>query len=188
MRKIAITGAPGSGKSTVCQLLSEQGAYVVDADTISHQLIEGTSRQAIIELFGPEIEKEGQIDRQAIANIVFKNPRQLKALEKILHPKILEHIQHDYKRLDAKQTNKWFIAEIPLLFELKWDQYFDISICVDATPANCQKRFPYGWRERMMHQLSGNEKAKRADFVIQNDGDIKHLKQEIQNIIAKIGA
>ena len=188
MRKIAVTGAPGSGKSTVCQLFAKQGAYVVDADAIAHQLIEGSSRQAIIELLGPEIEKDEQINRQAIANIVFKNPRQLKALEKILHPQILEHIQQEYKRLDAENTSKWFIAEIPLLFELKWDKYFDTTICVTAKPSNCQKRSPYEWEERMAHQLSIDEKTQRADIVIHNDGDLEQLKQQIQDIIAKIGA
>ena len=188
MRKIAVTGAPGSGKSTICRLFAEWGAHVVDADAISHQLIEGASRQAIIELFGPEIEKEGHIDRQAIANIVFKNPRQLKALEKILHPKILEHIQQEYKRLDAEKTSKWFIAEVPLLFELGWEKHFDTTICVTAEPTNCQKRFAHEWNERMAHQLPIGEKAERADIVIHNDGDIDQLKQQIQDIIAKIGA
>jgi dephospho-CoA kinase len=89
-RKIAVTGTLSSGKSTVCQLLKEFGAYVVSADEIVHRLlrVETEIGQKVIDLLGEEILSEGQIDRAKIAKKVFRNPQLLQALEQIIHPQV----------------------------------------------------------------------------------------------------
>ena len=179
MKKMAVTGALGAGKSTVCQIFADCGAHVIDTDKIAHQLIEGACRPEIIQLLGPEIESGGKIDRKKVAEIVFKNPKQLKALEEILHPQILKQIENTFET-----TNKLIVAEVPLLFELGWQRYFDASICVTKKdiPKTSQ------WTSRMAHQFSEEEKASKADYLIANDGTVEDLKKQIHNIIAKIGA
>lgn len=177
MRKIAVTGALGAGKSTVCQIFAEAGAHVIDADKIAHELILGDCRQDIHQLLGNQIESNGEIDRRKIAKIVFKNPKKLKALEQILHPRIRKRIENTI------QNHKHLIvAEIPLLFELGWDELFDATVCV--TRQNIPKTPE--WEERMKYQFTQEKKAQCADYIITNDGTVENLKKQIQNL--KLGA
>ena len=180
MKKIAVTGTLGAGKSTVCKIFAEQGAYVVNADDIAHRLLEEECRPKVIQLLGLEIVVDGKINRQRVAKLVFKNPQKLKQLEAILHPAILKQL----KLSMSQKPHKLFVAEIPLLFELGWNTYFDQTLCV--TRASYQ--FTEEDALRTSYQLSPEEKAKRADFVINNDGGINELKKKTLNLIAKIGA
>ena len=147
MKKIAVTGAYLSGKSTVCQIFADHGAFVIDADKIAHQLLNGPCFQAVVELLGPDVAINHTIDRQKVAQKVFNNKDQLKNLENILHPQIFKTIQDEYNQANAN----FFVAEIPLLFEAHWDPFFDITICVIADQARMQEHPDWGLRKQ--HQF-----------------------------------
>lgn len=186
--KVAVTGGLSCGKTSVCRILSELGATVVSADEIVHQLLSPQSaagKQAIA-LLGSDIVVNGQIDRSKIAKKVFNNQTLLFSLEKILHPAVNNEIERKYQQALAKDKNLLFVAEIPLLFESNLGQ-FDAVIAVISNEQLCRQRFlktahskADEFDKRMARQLTPAEKAKRADFVIINDGSLEDLRKDVQ--------
>lgn len=199
LRKVAITGGLSCGKSSVCRYFKELGAYVVSADEIVHQLLIPTSnlgRQVII-LLGKDIVVNGTIDRSVVAEKVFNRKELLLSLEKLTHPIVLEEIEKQYQQVKNQGKFPLFIAEVPLLFEAGLEKYFDTTIVVWASPEICKQRFiaatGYGENEfykRMANQMPVDEKAKRADFVINNSGNIKQMHEEVFDLFKtlKLGA
>lgn len=194
LRKVAVTGGLSCGKSTVCKMLQEKGAYVVDADAIVHQLLSPQSSvgQELRALFGEEAIRENKFDRKLIAKKAFSNEETLKKLEPILHPKVLEEIEKQYKSVQGKQYTL-FVAEIPLLYEVDKSHLFDKVIAVIAAPVIAQERFqkktqlsPKDFEKRMSHQLPPSEKCAKADFIISNDGSLSKLKKQVDFIYQQL--
>lgn len=187
MKKIAITGGIASGKSAACQFFKELGSFVVEADKIGHELLNSDTNliEQIVQSLGPEILKNGKIDRRVVAEKVFKSRELLEKLEKLLHPRILERIEALYKKACEERKHTFFIAEIPLLFEVGWDTLFDTTILVWANEEKSKLRFkkkslpPEQYEMRMKRQLTLKEKEKKATYTIQNNGSLKDLKEEI---------
>jgi dephospho-CoA kinase len=193
LRKVAVTGGIASGKSTVCKILSELGAEVINADKIVHKLLnpETNLGQKVIELFGDTIVVDDKIDRQRIAAQAFHNPKKLRMLEALIHPKVYEEIEKCYQ--DAMEKGApLFVVEIPLLFESGGEEFFDQTIAVVAPIKECSERFKkstgYEQEEfdrRQAFQLSQEEKKKRAGLVIENNGSLNELKQKVTEIYNK---
>ena len=188
LRKVAITGGLCCGKSTVCKMLQEKGAYVVSADAIVHQLLSSQSpvKNQLIALFGEEVIRDNQFDRRVIAKKVFNEESTLRALESILHPAVLEEIEKQYNQVQNNQKYTIFVAEIPLLYEIDKAHLFDKVIAVIANPKIAKKRFQKNnlhtaeeFEKRMTHQLSPQEKSALADFTIINDGDLLELRMQV---------
>lgn len=185
LKKVAITGGLSSGKSSVCRILKRLGAYTVSADEIVHQLLSPltpTGHQ-VLDLLGHEILKEGHFDRAKMAQLVFANSEKLKALEKILHPAVLEAIHALYLQVKAQDQFPLFVAEVPLLFESESHLYFDKVIAVIADEKLAKKRFTqathYTYSEferRMARQLDPQLKAAKADFTLANNGTMADLE------------
>ncbi len=173
-RKVAVTGQPGSGKSAVCGFLGELGAKTVSSDEIAHQLLDPTTDcgRQVISLLGEKVVVEGQINRELIAEEVFKNPSLLKSLENHLHTRVLEEIEKRYQKSEAAL----FVAEVPLLYECGWESYFETVILVVS---NRRTAFP----EREWRFLPTREKAKKADIIIENNGSLEELKNKISKLI-----
>lgn len=199
LRKVAITGGPASGKSTVCRFLKELGAYVVSADEIVHQLLsqDQNTRQKIIELVGEEVLTGNCIDRQKIANKVFNDPEKLEALENFLHPKVREQVNRIYSQMKHKQpAPALFAAEIPLLFESGMDEDFDIAIAVISPQEVRRKRFAQkglpendpetDFNRRTKRFFSEEKLREKADYVIENIGTIEDLQQVTINLFPHI--
>lgn len=187
--KIAVTGGLASGKTTVCRILKELGAYTVDADTIVHQLLSLKSdiEKNVIELLGAEIISGDQIDRTKVADIVFKNPNLLKALEQILHPQVQKVIDQEYDQVASRVP--LFVAEVPLLFEANLQPHFDAVIAVTADPAHARERFaaktgydPTEYDRRTSRLLPQEEKARRAHYHLINNGTTEELKKNVKQI------
>ena len=183
-RKIAVTGGLASGKTTVCRILKELGAYTVDADTIVHQLLSLKSdvEKNVIELLGAQIISGDQIDRTKVADIVFKNPNLLKALEHILHPEVQKVIDQEYEQVASRVP--LFVAEVPLLFEANLQPHFDAVIAVTANLAHARERFaaktgydPTEYDRRTSRLLHQEEKARRAHYHLINNGTTEELKK-----------
>jgi dephospho-CoA kinase len=187
LKKIAITGGVASGKSSVCRFFQELGAYVVNADAIVHKLLDPETNlgQQVIRLFGPEIIVNAKISRKMIAEKAFADPRLLAELEKLLHPAVLREIETAYAKSCHAGTHTSFVVEIPLLYEIKGESFYDCVIAVVADPKIARKRFeqsgfkPDEYDRRMNLQLSPHQKAERANYTIQNNGTLDDLKQQV---------
>jgi dephospho-CoA kinase len=196
LKKIAITGGVASGKTSVCQFFRELGAFVVNADAIVHELLDPDTNlgQQIIRQFGPEILTDGKISRKMIAEKAFKDPQQLEKLEKLLHPAVLHKIEELYSQACRSGTYTSFVVEIPLLFEIKGEPFYDYIVAVFADEAIARQRFkkagypPEEYVRRMKRQLSPHQKAERAHYQIQNNGTLDDLKNQIIALNNKLKA
>ena len=191
LKKLAITGGLSSGKTTVCYLFKELGAFVVNADEIVHNLLvpESVVGQQVIQLFGPNIVEKTSLNRKKIAEKAFLDVRLLRALEALLHPVVFAEIEKKYQQ--AKQAGKYplFVAEIPLLYELFKQDEFDIVITVTSDLSICQQRFIKQthqtikeFEQRMAQQVSPKQKAKKSDYVIKNNGSLADLKDQVTKL------
>lgn len=194
LKKGAVTGGLSSGKSTVCQFFRKLGCYVISADEIVHELLSVNQEiiQKVVKLFGTEILINNQIDRAKIAKKVFSQPQLLKFLEEILHPAVQEEIKKQYE-LKKEGLDSLFIAEIPLLFETGSNSFFDFTIAVVADESLSKERFKlktqYGedeFEKRQLRQLSNQEKIKRADYVIINNGSLIDLQNTVFELYQKL--
>ena|ERR1700722_11642684 len=194
LKKVAVTGGLSCGKSLVCCILKEIGATVVSADEIVHQLLSPKEPvgQQVIKLIGPDIVVNEQIDRFKIAKKVFNQPALLHSLEQILHPEVQHEIERRYQQAVLDGKSGVFAAEIPLLFESD-SGHFDATIAVISDLNLCKQRFKEstGYEEeefekRMARQLTLEEKAKRATFVINNNGSKEDLRQAVIAIYTQL--
>ncbi|MEX0961670.1 MAG: dephospho-CoA kinase [Simkaniaceae bacterium] len=195
LKKIAVTGTLASGKTELAKILEASGAYRLDADKITHQLYLSNSslKESIIKRFGASITTDGEIDRKKLATLVFKDQEKLAELESLVHPLILKKILNDAERLEKEGKARCLVVEIPLLFELGWESYFDTILVVGADVKNCLKRYlnsghtEEDFVRRSKAQWPFNKKASKAHFVLHNNGDINHLKMEIMTLLKNLG-
>jgi dephospho-CoA kinase len=196
LKKVAITGGLSCGKSSVCRILKELGAYVVSADEIVHQLLSSDTQsgQKVIELLGTKILVNRQIDRSKVAQMVFQNDRLLDALEKIIHPAVYGEIEQQYqKQQDSNNQPPLFIAEIPLLFESMGEKSYDSTVAIIANLDLCFQRFAQttgndreAFNNRMDKQLSLLSKAIQADYVIMNNDTLSALQQSTRELYQEL--
>ena len=188
---IALTGGIATGKSTVASLLALNGMRVIDADAISHEILDA-SCEWVRENFGDEFVEGAKVNRAKLGQIVFSNSEAKKKLEAFLHPKIRAEIEQRSIRQDAFKFP--YLIDIPLFFE---NGAYDIKESVVVyTPKNIQlerfmKRNGYSKEEslrRMESQMDIEEKRKRATWVIDNSKDLKHLQRECEEFVEKIKA
>lgn len=195
LRKVAITGGLSCGKSSVCRFFKELGAHVVSADEIVHQLLIPTQPLGcqVIALLGQDIVVKEKIDRSIVAKKVFNDKALLCALEEFMHPAVLDEIKKQYQQIKNQGNPPFFIAEIPLLFETRSEDFFDTTIAVLAETKTSMQRFiaSTGYDEneyfkRLANQMPADEKAKRADYVIDNSGNMEDLQKAVINIYNKL--
>jgi dephospho-CoA kinase len=187
LKKIAITGGIASGKTSVCQFFKELGAYVVNADAIVHELLKTNTDlgQQLIRQLGQEIIKNGQISRKVIAEKAFKDPKQLQKLEELLHPAVLKEIEGHYNAACKKGSYSSFVVEIPLLFEIGANPFYDVIVAVFADEEKAKIRFEKeGFQKteydlRMKRQLKPEQKAAKSHHTIQNNGSLDDLRNEV---------
>jgi len=194
LRKIAVTGSLGAGKTLVCQILGELGAFVVSADELVHELL-ASDRECIHKialLFGSDVVIHHQVDRKKLAELAFGDSNKLKQLEAIVHPLVLAKMEALYESVHALKHHQLFVAEVPLLFEAGWERFFDRVIAVTADEKLCRKRsLAQGLSEsdyalRAKRQLPAEEKKERADYQINNNTSREDLKTQIINIVNNI--
>lgn len=188
---IAITGTIGSGKSAVVTYLKAKNYPVFDCDKIAHQCYEKGEKAyyQMIETFSEQILKDdGTIDRLKVAQLVFNDPEKKKILENILHPQILEKLFEAKKQCKAKLM----FVEVPLLFEVNWQCYFDENWLVTCDEKIIVERLKSNRamdegaiKKRIQSQMPVNEKKKLADVLIENNADLKQLHQKIDELLER---
>lgn len=183
--KVAVTGGIGAGKSSVCLMLKKLGAYVVNSDEIAHKLLVPSSSlgKKIVRLLGKEVVKKGRFDRAKIAK-VFDCKEKLLKLEKLIHPQVFKEIRERYKQAKEEKV-ELFVVEIPLLFETKKEKFYNYTIAVIADENICASRSIH-FNKRKEFQMSMEEKAKKADFVITNNSSKQNLRQQVRAVAALI--
>ena len=187
MLVVALTGGIGAGKSLVAQYFSELGARVVDADQLSRIAIERGSEgfDEVITRFGESVLRNGDIDRKALGEIVFKDKSAKADLEAIIHPRVRELFFEVVNDLAADEI---LIYEIPLLVETAAASNFDQIITVEADleirKARLLKRgmFISEIESRLAAQASPAEREAVATHVIENSGDEDQLLRKVENL------
>lgn len=181
-----LTGGIATGKSTVCSLLKLQGYSIIDADIVAKEQLEN-SKKELKELFGEAIFDGVTIDRKKLADIIFNSQSQREKLNNLIHPKV--RLEMRRLALEKEKLGISYIVDIPLFFESgKYD--CELSVVV-YTPKEIQlKRLMKreGLNEeaatkRISSQIDIDEKKRRADWVIDNSFDLKHLEIETQKFI-----
>ena len=189
-----ITGSIASGKSTVVNLLKERGFSVIDADVIAHEQLE-ICKGEIVEVFDEQIlDETGRIDRKKLGAIVFNEPKKLKNLEQILHPKIKAEIF--FKASQLERLGEIYFVDIPLFFEKK-ERYSEFkNIAVIYAPkelllSRLMSRNALSLEEakaRVELQIDTEQKKKMAKFIIDNSSDMENLKLELEKFLGQICA
>ena len=187
MRVIGLTGGIGCGKSLAAQYFAELGALVIDADQLARAAIERGSDgfDEVVTLFGDSILNDGNIDRRALGDLIFKDPIAKKQLENIIHPFVRREFEEAVASLKGDQI---LVYEIPLLVETGAHERFDVVITVESEMENRIARL----RGRGMHiseiegrvaaQATREQRIEVADFLIENDGSEDELLRQVENI------
>jgi dephospho-CoA kinase len=193
--KLALTGGIATGKSHARERFEELGIPTVDADEIARKLPRRHSEalEAIVRRFGPAIlNRNGTLNRRALAAVVFANPDARHDLEAILHPAVYRAIQAWFEHLELLGRHRIGLADIPLLFETGRHAGFD-KVIVTWCPEEMQiaRMLDRGMTEaeaqqRMAAQLPSAEKKARADYVIDTSGSKEDTNRQIDAIFDQL--
>ena len=193
-RMIGITGGIASGKSTVTEFLRQQGYQVIDADQLVHELQDPGGRlyQALLSTFGSTIlQEDGRLDRPKLGAMIFGNPELLAQSSQLQNEIIREELAR--RRDLLAETEDIFFMDLPLLFELGYDNWFDQIWLVDVTEETQLSRLmarndlsQEEAEKRIAAQLSLQEKRKRANVLIENNGSLEGTRQQIRDALQKL--
>jgi dephospho-CoA kinase len=192
MKLIGITGILGSGKTTVSGLLKKAGFRVVDLDLLSRVVTE--RRDVVLEIesaFGPQVVMEGQINREALRDAVFRKDDRLRTLEAMIHPRVRAELFAEAARLEKEGVGS-LVVDGPLLFETGLSKGLDKIVVVSTGPALLRERLKRRGMDaadierRLSFQIALDEKERLADHVVRNNGTEDDLKGEVEILIRKI--
>ncbi len=187
---IALTGGIGCGKSSALQIFKEVDWDIFDSDQFCHSLYKRGSclefENKIIDRWGNSILENNEFSRKKIAEIIFQNEVELKWINSVVHPIVLNEIKQQ------SLTTQKLICDIPLLFECQWEKMFDKVISVWTNAEEQIKRLKKrNWdnkeiNRRIKSQLSNDIKLEKSDFGIINTTDIQSLRKQCIEINARL--
>ena len=192
MLSVGLTGSIASGKSLAARFFEKCGAKLIDADSISREVVdpeqEGWKR--IVENFGQEIlKKNGGIDRVKLGEIVFSNAKKRQLLNSLLHPLILNKIKEELKKTALKSFFTIVIVEVPLLIECNLQKDFNKIVVVYADRQTQKKRLmrrddidEKEAENRLDSQIDLKEKKKYADYIVDNTGTVEDLEKQVHRV------
>ena len=184
---VGLTGGIGAGKSTVAEMFADLGAFVVDADDLARQALSpGSPLIAVVaSRFGSGVVVDGEVNRQALADIVFNDDVALRDLEAMIHPEVARRLQAIHTQIGDTQI---LVYAIPLLAELGMKDRFDAVVVVQCDMDTRKQRL----RERgladedidarIAAQVTDEERAGYANFIIDNSGDLHSLQQQVADV------
>lgn len=189
---IGLTGGIASGKSTVSNFFKELGVKVIDADIVAREISERKATiDEICNIFGRDIlDENGRIVREKLRERVFQDKRLVQKLNSIIHPQVIEYFK---ERKDENREDELLIFDVPLLYEAKMDTLCDKVIVVGVDRKKQIERVIQrdGSREEVArniiaNQMSLDDKIKRADIVIMNDGTLEELKGKVLKVYKEL--
>lgn len=191
---LGLTGGIGSGKSTVSKIFLSMGIKVFDADLIAKNILESEQvKEEIQKKLGKKfiISEKKIIDKELLKKEVFNNPEKLAILNKIVHPKVIEEYKELYRQF--KNKDEIVIFDVPLLFEVNLDSYCDRTVVVDIDPKiqvdRIKKRDKIDEElidKIILAQMSRDERKKRGNIIVENNGSFEDLKERVKKIIEDI--
>jgi dephospho-CoA kinase len=187
---VGLTGGIGSGKSTVARMLEERGAVVFDADALAREAVEpGTpGHDAVVERFGANVlAPGGELDREALASIVFADPAARRELEAIVHPEVRRIFAEGCEAY--RDTDRVVVFSAPLLVETGMHTAFEVLVVVSARVETQIERLLRDRamsedevRARIAAQAPLEEKAAAADVILDNEGTLEDLEREVDRL------
>jgi dephospho-CoA kinase len=189
-----LTGGVAAGKSTFLGLLEKAGVPTLSADAAVHEIYEQPEFMAlVVERLGSDVLQDGAINREAVAEAIFGEPEARVWLEQLIWPRVGQRILDFRKEWEAADDPPpVIVVEVPLLFEAGMDQAFDVTVAVIAEQGErmlrAKNRGDVEIDAREERQMSQDEKAERADIVVENDGSLERLEAYARDLPAKIEA
>ena len=190
---VGLTGGLGAGKSTALGALEDLGAVTLSTDAVVHDLYETDEvRDAVVARWGAEVAPDGAVDRSQVARHAFADPAERAWLEQLIWPLVGARVARFREdALAADPPPRAAVVETPLLFEAGLDGMYDATIAViadeEVRAERAGARGHHGVDERNARQLTQDEKAARATFVVRNDGTIPELEAKLSEILGKLG-
>ena len=191
---VGLTGGLGAGKSTALGALERLGAATLSTDAVVHELYGSDEvRDAVVDRWGDEVAPGGEVDRSAVARFAFADPDERAWLEGFIWPKVGERVVAFRSEAEsASPPPRAAVVETPLLFEAGLDGMYDATIAVvadeEVRAERAAARGHHGVDERNARQLTQDEKAARATYVVRNDGTIPELESQLSEILGKLNA
>ncbi len=192
MLKIGLTGGIGSGKSEVSNFFNLWGAYIFDADQEAKSIIDKNkiAQKEIIEEFGTDVvNKENKIEKKKLARIAFQDDFHQSKLNAIIHPYVFKKIDETFEKIAKEDKHKIFVVDAALIYESGADTHMDYVIVVTSLLRYRTERVMSkgeisrdDFMKRVDLQWSDEDKEHLADYVIQNNADIKTLEKESKKI------
>jgi dephospho-CoA kinase len=189
---VAITGGIGAGKSEALKAFAQHGAAVVSSDEIVHRLLQEDEevRAALRERFGQDVfTNTGDVDRGAVAGIVFRDRDELEWLEGMLHPRVVqEYLEWREEQAAKPQPPALTVTEVPLLYEVGGETRFDkvVAITADLELRAGRARVQVDGRDARL--IPDEEKLRRADFAYVNDGSLAELDAFVAQVVQTLTA
>ncbi|MEK3661428.1 dephospho-CoA kinase [Paenibacillus sp. FSL E2-8871] len=194
---IGLTGGIASGKSTVSALLVSKGARLVDADVIAREVMLPGHEvlAAAVKQFGSEIlSSDGTLNRGKLGDIVFQDPAALQALNNLTHPAIRREIKERMNSMEEEDPKKLTIVDIPLLFESGLENMFHEILVVyvprEVQIARLMERNGLSIEQaeaRLNAQMDIEAKRNKADYIIDNSGELAHTEQQVAVLWDRLG-
>ena len=195
-RTFGLTGGIASGKSTVAAMFAELGPKVIDADRLGHELIRSPlpAYHEIVRHFGFEIlDPQGEIDRKRLGAIVFSEPRELRYLNSIVHPRVIERVEQLATAYHLQDSRAVVLVEAALHYEAGIADRFTKMIVAWCRPEQqlerliAKTRLPREEAERRIAvQMPAEEKRRRADYVIDCSGDLEETRAQVGELFLKL--
>lgn len=189
---VGLIGGIGSGKSQVAAAFARHGARIIAGDQLAHAALRDPEVLAkVVGRWGQDaLGAEGEIDRRALATIVFADPEELKALESITHPWIRGRLRAELEAARRDPNVPFIVLDAAIMLEAGWDDVCDRLVFIDAPRSVRLERLTRqrGWTEKEMDareraQLPLTEKAIRADHVLDNSTSLEHLDRQVNDLV-----
>jgi dephospho-CoA kinase len=192
---VGLVGGMGSGKSSVAAEFARCGARVVVGDRLGHEALQQPEiRDRLIELWGPAVlDEQGAIDRRRVAAIVFRDPEQRRALERIVFPWIERGLRQEIEAAQRDPAVRLVLLDAAVMLEAGWDRMCDRIVYVHAPRDVRLRRLAEqrGWaadevEARESAQLSLTEKASRADYAVDSSGSRDALARQVHDLLGRL--
>ena len=200
MLRVGLTGGMACGKSAVAEMFAGEGAHIILADQIAHQLMRPGQPvyEQVVKHFGRDIlQADGAIDRAKLAEKAFGEPSRVQELNRIVHPAVIAEQEKWMAEQASKDPAGIAMVEAALILEAGVGRRFDKIVVVTCAPEQCLRRFAVRTKlsleqakseieRRMAAQMSPAEKTKAADFVIDNSGAFAATAEQVRQVYQKL--